>query len=451
MIVDITCVVDDKDVLSLSSGRPRAGVRARQARGVPRARQATAASGCRRTRSSIRRTYTLQRHRAARARPPGAAPAARDADRRRAADHAAAADRRGVRRDVRGGGATSVPRTSKQGSRRASRRSTCPRRRAAASRWKRRRDSSGRAPARASRSARPRRRAALPLGRASSPRMRAWGSSATGGSSTCASRRASPASRARRRSRPTPRDPNPDNVTLITLPAHRPRGAVVGVVHRARRRARRRRRAAARARGAAAAGSQRASRGRSRRPSPETLAFLADTLRGQPARRAAGDREARAAAARGHARPRGRRGGRRRRRPLRRLRGVRGVARRRRGARALRVLRRWYAPRAKARSSPIWSLGEDLHAHRRDPVDGARGHAARQRAAQRARVGQAPAGDGKGRAARVRATTLVRFLVALSRIDAMSKGMASGDAWDEITALALAIAGRPARPLATTA
>jgi DNA polymerase-3 subunit delta len=98
----------------------------------------------------------------------------------------------------------------------------------------------------------------------------------------------------------------------------------------------------------------------------------------------------------------------------------------------------------------VWSLGEDLHAiaaiqsmvREGTPLASAlrnvRVWGKRQQAMEKA-------------VRRVRGDDLVRFLVALSRIDAMSKGMASGDAWDEITALALAIAGRPARPLATTA
>jgi DNA polymerase-3 subunit delta len=98
----------------------------------------------------------------------------------------------------------------------------------------------------------------------------------------------------------------------------------------------------------------------------------------------------------------------------------------------------------------VWSLGEDLHAiaaiqsmvREGTPLASAlrnvRVWGKRQQAMEKA-------------ARRVRGDDLVRFLVALSRIDAMSKGMARGDAWDEITALALAIAGRPARPLATTA
>ena len=155
-------------------------------------------------------------------------------------------------------------------------------------------------------------------------------------------------------------DPNPDNVTLITLPRIDRQGAVVRVVHRARGARDRRRRAAARTRSAATV-----DRSAPRAAEAEGVAGDARVprraLRGQPPRRAAGDREARAAAPRGLARPRGRRGGRRGRGPLRRLRGVRGVAGRRRRARGARAAA-WFAARARARSSPCGRSSEDLHA-----------------------------------------------------------------------------------------
>ena len=58
-ILDIADVVDDKDVLSLSPRRPRARVRAAEARAVPPARQRRATTGCRPARSSCAASYTF--------------------------------------------------------------------------------------------------------------------------------------------------------------------------------------------------------------------------------------------------------------------------------------------------------------------------------------------------------------------------------------------------------
>jgi DNA polymerase-3 subunit delta len=93
----------------------------------------------------------------------------------------------------------------------------------------------------------------------------------------------------------------------------------------------------------------------------------------------------------------------------------------------------------------IWSLGEDLHAlaavqaMTRDgtptPVAlrNARVWGKRQPAMERA-------------ARRLRATEVAQHLASLARIDALSKGIGRGDAWDEVIALALAMAGKPAHP-----
>jgi DNA polymerase-3 subunit delta len=94
----------------------------------------------------------------------------------------------------------------------------------------------------------------------------------------------------------------------------------------------------------------------------------------------------------------------------------------------------------------IWSLGEDLHAiaaihaMTRDgtPLAGALRNARvwgkRQQAMEKA-------------VRRIGADEVVPLLAALARIDALSKGIGRGNAWDELTALALAIAGKPAHPL----
>jgi len=96
----------------------------------------------------------------------------------------------------------------------------------------------------------------------------------------------------------------------------------------------------------------------------------------------------------------------------------------------------------------VWSLGEDLHALaavqamtregmpmavalRNSRVWGKRQHAL-ERAVRRA----AP-------------TAVEHWLGALARVDALSKGIGRGNAWDELAVLATQVAGTPTRPLAS--
>ena len=51
-------------------------------------------------------------------------------------------------------------------------------------------------------------------------------------------------------------------------------------------------------------------------------------------------------------------------------------------------------------------------------------------------------------ARRVPAAALAPLLRALARLDALSKGIGRGNAWDELRDLALALAGHPALPIA---
>lgn len=95
----------------------------------------------------------------------------------------------------------------------------------------------------------------------------------------------------------------------------------------------------------------------------------------------------------------------------------------------------------------LWALGEDLHvlaavqAMVRDGVPmatalrNARVWGKRQSALERA-------------ARRVTKDTIERLLAALARVDALSKGIGLGNAWDELTVLAMDVAGKPARSLA---
>jgi DNA polymerase-3 subunit delta len=48
---------------------------------------------------------------------------------------------------------------------------------------------------------------------------------------------------------------------------------------------------------------------------------------------------------------------------------------------------------------------------------------------------------------RVSAQALQTMLGALARLDALSKGLGRGNAWDDVAALAMAIAGQPCRPV----
>jgi DNA polymerase III subunit delta len=52
-------------------------------------------------------------------------------------------------------------------------------------------------------------------------------------------------------------------------------------------------------------------------------------------------------------------------------------------------------------------------------------------------------------AKRVSAAALTPMLRALARLDALSKGIGAGNAWDDLRDLALELAGHPAVPLAT--
>lgn len=116
-------------------------------------------------------------------------------------------------------------------------------------------------------------------------------------------------------------------------------------------------------------------------------------------------------------------------------------------ARALRVLSVLEAE-GDGPQLAVWALGEDLHAlaavqaMTRDgtPVASAlrsaRVWGKRQPAIERALQ-------------RVSPTSIERMLVALARIDALSKGLGRGSAWEELAALAIDLAGSPVRALAT--
>jgi DNA polymerase III subunit delta len=115
-------------------------------------------------------------------------------------------------------------------------------------------------------------------------------------------------------------------------------------------------------------------------------------------------------------------------------------------ARTLRVLAALEAE-GEAVNLAVWQLGEDLHAlasvlgQTRDgvPVAAAirnarvwgRRQAALERAVRRVAPAQVPS-----------------MLSALARLDALAKGLGRGSPWDELAALALALCGKPVRALA---
>ena len=319
-----------------------------------------------------------------------------------------------------------------------------PRRRAAARDRGRRRDPRRRA-ARGLRRARGAgRRAGLQVGRVSRRRARTWGCSARASSSICASRPASPASKAPRRSKPTRRRPNPDQILLVTLPkldratqasawftALADAGVAVAVYPLERdelpawiaaRLARQQQRAA-----------------------PETLAFLADRCEGnllaahQEIEKLGlllpeGELEAEAVE-----------------------RAVTDVARydvfqlseawlAGDAARALRIIAALEAE-GEGIQLLLWQLGEDVHALAVGAGSDRRRHAGRRGGAQCARLGQAPGRDGARRAARAARRDRRRCCAALARLDALAKGIGRGNAWDELRAVALTLAGSPALPL----
>lgn len=115
-------------------------------------------------------------------------------------------------------------------------------------------------------------------------------------------------------------------------------------------------------------------------------------------------------------------------------------------ARALRVLSVLEAE-GDGPQLAIWAIGEDLHAIAAVHAMVAAGTPAAA-ALRNIRVW------GKRQTAleralkRVSASAAERMLAALARIDAVSKGIGQGNAWSELAVLALALAGQNARPLA---
>ncbi|MEP6679310.1 MAG: DNA polymerase III subunit delta [Betaproteobacteria bacterium] len=114
-------------------------------------------------------------------------------------------------------------------------------------------------------------------------------------------------------------------------------------------------------------------------------------------------------------------------------------------ARALRIL----AVLRAGGDSPtlaVWQLAEELQALALVQAE-ARAGMSLATALRSARV-WGKRQDAMERAARrVKGDALAVMTVAAARLDALSKGLGRGDPWDDLAALALALAGQPARPL----
>ena len=94
----------------------------------------------------------------------------------------------------------------------------------------------------------------------------------------------------------------------------------------------------------------------------------------------------------------------------------------------------------------VWQLGEDLHALAA-VQDAMAAGAPASAAIRNARVWGKRQTAMERAAARIPAAAVPAFLRALARLDALSKGLGTGNAWDDLRTLALAVAGRPALPL----
>ena len=105
----------------------------------------------------------------------------------------------------------------------------------------------------------------------------------------------------------------------------------------------------------------------------------------------------------------------------------------------------------RAEGEPVtlaaWQIADDLHAIARVQAE-ARAGASLATALRNARVWGRRQQAMERAVRRVAAVDLGAMTMAAARLDALAKGIGRGDAWDDLAALALALAGAPARPLA---
>jgi len=117
-------------------------------------------------------------------------------------------------------------------------------------------------------------------------------------------------------------------------------------------------------------------------------------------------------------------------------------------ARALRVLS-VLEDEGEAVTLAAWQLGEDVHALAAVMAQ-AREGVPQATAIRNARVWGKRAAALERALRRVGAAEIPSLLAALARLDAQAKGLGRGNPWDELAAIALVLCGTPARPLVPT-
>ena len=116
-------------------------------------------------------------------------------------------------------------------------------------------------------------------------------------------------------------------------------------------------------------------------------------------------------------------------------------------ARAVRILRALEAE-GDAPTLAIWQLSEDLHALAA-VIAATRGGAPVASALRSARVWGRRQGALERAVRRVAPSLVPELLIAAARLDALAKGIGRGSAWEELATTALVLAGSPALPLPT--
>jgi DNA polymerase-3 subunit delta len=115
-------------------------------------------------------------------------------------------------------------------------------------------------------------------------------------------------------------------------------------------------------------------------------------------------------------------------------------------ARALRILNA-LRDEGDAPTLAVWQLSEDVHALAAVQTMVRTGTSVAT-AVKSARVWGRRQGALERAADRVPVALMPALLLALARLDALAKGLEHGNAWEELTTTALAFAGKPALPLA---
>ena len=114
-------------------------------------------------------------------------------------------------------------------------------------------------------------------------------------------------------------------------------------------------------------------------------------------------------------------------------------------ARAVRVLRSLQAE-GDAPTLAVWQFSEDVHALAAVSLQ-VRGGTPLQAAVRSARVWGKRQGALERAVQRVSPSLVPQLLTACARLDALAKGIGRGNPWDELATAALALAGKPALPL----